>query len=267
MEPEPSRRSFITAVAAAAATTALGPAKARAAPDQAGSAYRSAGELVPALAGRQVSSRELVVQRDCPDRGARPQNQCGRCARFRPGARRRRCRRRGACARRAPAIARAADDRQGAIQHCRPADHLGATEIQGLAAGRRWAGGAAAQGGRRDHPRQDECAGRSRRLAELQRGVRHHQQSLGFRPLPGRLVGRCRSGACRWLRAPGVGLGHRRLAALSGAFLRRLLAQAEPRPGASARLRPAADPGHTGARRSRRGRADGPQCRRSRTRT
>src|SRR5208283_4796279 len=60
MEREPSRRSFITAVGAAAATTALGPAKARAAPDQAESAYRSAGDLVPALAGGQVSSRELV---------------------------------------------------------------------------------------------------------------------------------------------------------------------------------------------------------------
>jgi amidase len=60
MEREPSRRSFITAVGAAAAATALGAAKVRAAPDQAGSAYRTAGELVPALAGRQVSSRELV---------------------------------------------------------------------------------------------------------------------------------------------------------------------------------------------------------------
>jgi amidase len=60
MEREPSRRSFITAVGVAAAATALGPAKAGAATDQAGSAYRTAGELVPALAGRQVSSRELV---------------------------------------------------------------------------------------------------------------------------------------------------------------------------------------------------------------
>jgi amidase len=60
MERDPSRRSFITAVGVAAAATALGPAKAGAATDQAGSAYRPAGELVPALAGRQVSSRELV---------------------------------------------------------------------------------------------------------------------------------------------------------------------------------------------------------------
>jgi len=60
MEREPSRRSFIAAVGAAAAATALASAKATAAADQVGPAYRSAGELVPALAGRQVSSRELV---------------------------------------------------------------------------------------------------------------------------------------------------------------------------------------------------------------
>ena len=60
MEHEPSRRSFIAAVGAAAAATALASAKATAAADQVGPAYRTAGELVPALAGRQVSSRELV---------------------------------------------------------------------------------------------------------------------------------------------------------------------------------------------------------------
>ncbi len=60
MEREPSRRAFISAVGAAAAATALAPAKANAAADQAGLAYRTAGELVPALAGRQISSRELV---------------------------------------------------------------------------------------------------------------------------------------------------------------------------------------------------------------
>jgi len=60
MEREPSRRSFIAAAGAAAAATALAPAKAAATGDQAGPAYRPAGELVPALAGRQISSRELV---------------------------------------------------------------------------------------------------------------------------------------------------------------------------------------------------------------
>src|SRR5271169_1964524 len=60
MELEPSRRSFIAGAGAAAAATALASAKATAAPDQVGPAYRTAGELVPALAGRRVSSRELV---------------------------------------------------------------------------------------------------------------------------------------------------------------------------------------------------------------
>jgi amidase len=60
MEHEPSRRSFIAAASAAAAATALPAAKASDAPDQATSAYRSAGELVQVLASRQISSRELV---------------------------------------------------------------------------------------------------------------------------------------------------------------------------------------------------------------
>jgi Asp-tRNA(Asn)/Glu-tRNA(Gln) amidotransferase A subunit family amidase len=60
MERELSRRSFMTGVGAAAAATALASAKATAAPDQLGPAYRTAGELLPALTGRQVSSRELV---------------------------------------------------------------------------------------------------------------------------------------------------------------------------------------------------------------
>ncbi len=60
MEREPSRRSFIAAASAAAAATALPAAKASDAPDQATSAYRSAGELVQVLASRQISSRELV---------------------------------------------------------------------------------------------------------------------------------------------------------------------------------------------------------------
>jgi len=60
MEREPSRRSFIAAVGTAVATSALASTKAVADPDQAGTAYRTAGELAQALAGRQISSRELV---------------------------------------------------------------------------------------------------------------------------------------------------------------------------------------------------------------
>jgi amidase len=58
MEHELSRRSFIASAAAAA--TVLVSAKSIAAADQAGPAYRTAGELVQLLASRQVSSRELV---------------------------------------------------------------------------------------------------------------------------------------------------------------------------------------------------------------
>ena len=60
MEREPSRRSFIAAASAAAAATALAPAKAKAAADQAAPMYQTAGDLVEALASRQVSSRKLV---------------------------------------------------------------------------------------------------------------------------------------------------------------------------------------------------------------
>src|SRR5579862_563242 len=59
MRDDPSRRSFIAAVGAAAAASAMTPAGASGA-DQAGTAYRTASDLVQALAGRQVSSRELV---------------------------------------------------------------------------------------------------------------------------------------------------------------------------------------------------------------
>lgn len=58
MEREPSRRSVIAAAGATAA--ALGQANPLAAADQTAPLYRTAGELVLALASRQVSSRELV---------------------------------------------------------------------------------------------------------------------------------------------------------------------------------------------------------------
>ena len=60
MEREPSRRSVIAAAGATAAATPLGQAKPVPAADQTAPVYRTAGELVLALASRQVSSRELV---------------------------------------------------------------------------------------------------------------------------------------------------------------------------------------------------------------
>jgi amidase len=60
MERDPSRRSFIAAAGAAAAATTFTPSEMIAGPDKAGPAYRTAGDLVQALASRQISSRELV---------------------------------------------------------------------------------------------------------------------------------------------------------------------------------------------------------------
>jgi amidase len=60
MERETSRRSFIAAAGATAAATVLAPARTVAVADQTGPAYRPAGELVEALASREISSRELV---------------------------------------------------------------------------------------------------------------------------------------------------------------------------------------------------------------
>ena len=77
----------------------------------------------------------------------------------------------------------------------------GDPEIQGLAARRGRPGGAAAEGRRRNHPRQDQRADRARRLAELQRGLRHDQQSLGPDAHPRRLVrrlGRRARGRLSW---------------------------------------------------------------------
>jgi amidase len=101
---------------------------------------------------------------------------------------------------------------------------------------------------------------------KLQGGVWHHQQSLGLVANPWWVVWRLGGGACCWLRTAGTRLGHRRLAASAGAFLRRILAQTNPRFGASAWLRPAADTSRSGARRPRRLRTDGAQRRRSRPR-
>ncbi len=58
------------------------------------------------------------------------------------------------------------------------------------------------QGRGRHHPRQDQRADRARRLAELQRYLRHHQQSLRSRPHAGRLLRRIVGSARRriWAR-------------------------------------------------------------------
>ena len=60
MRNEPSRREFIAAVAAAAATSIIPAGRLLAGDVSSGIAYHSAAELVQALATRQVSSRELI---------------------------------------------------------------------------------------------------------------------------------------------------------------------------------------------------------------
>ena len=59
MRCEPTRRSFMAAIGAAAAGAACPPIT-LARDEPSAPAYRTAGELVEALAGKEVSSRELV---------------------------------------------------------------------------------------------------------------------------------------------------------------------------------------------------------------
>ena len=96
----------------------------------------------------------------------------------------------GIVARREEAAARRADDGEGILQCRRPADDMGLRAAEEL----HRAGGCAVdcprQGGRRRHSRQDQCAGRAVGLAELQRHLRHHQQSVRPRPHAGRLLRR-----------------------------------------------------------------------------
>src|SRR5262245_30010510 len=60
MQLEPSRRSVMAGLGAAAAAGALLPAGGMAREDPGGSPYRTAGELTTALADRKISARELL---------------------------------------------------------------------------------------------------------------------------------------------------------------------------------------------------------------
>ena len=74
---------------------------------------------------------------------------------------------------------------------------------------------------------QDQHAGDGRRLPDLQRPLRDHQQSLGPGPHLRRLLRRRGGGAGDADHRAGDRLGHRRLAAHAGLVLRRLFAQAD----------------------------------------
>jgi hypothetical protein len=175
MDIKPSRRSVMTGIGATIAASAIAPARTSAKEDPGGLAYRSAGELMKMLLDREVSSRELVdgaiariealdpkinavVVRDF-DRARKAADDAD--AALARGERR-------------PLLGLPMTG-QGAVQYRRPADHLGLSQVQGLEARFRCACRAAAQSSRRNHCRQDECAGEFDGLAEFQRGLRHHQ--------------------------------------------------------------------------------------------
>ena len=80
-----------------------------------------------------------------------------------------------------------------------------------------------------------------------------------FARTPGGSSGGAAAALAAGFRAAGTRLGYRRLAAGAGSFLWRLLPQAEPRSGAAARCRSASDTGGASAWRPRRHGTDGPQ--------
>jgi amidase len=131
MRVEPSRRELMAGIGAVAASAAL-PVRAIAAEASSGQGYRNAGELVKALVDRKVSSRELVdaaisriealdgkinavVVRDF-DRARTAADAAD--AALAKGERR-------------PLLGLPMTVKEQ-FQHCRPADHLGRPEIQGL---------------------------------------------------------------------------------------------------------------------------------------
>ena len=259
MSLKPSRRGLLIGMGATAADAVL-PVQANTSDDP--MAYRTAAELVEALAKRQSVVARTGRCRDRPHRGARREDQRGRRARFRSSARRRRCRRRGARARRATAVAGPSDDRQRAVQYRRAADHLGIPEIPRLAARSRCPRGAAPQGGRGDHPRQDQCAGR---LSDWQSyndvyGTTNNPWDLSRSP------GGSSGGAAAALAAgfvplefgSDIGGSLRAPAHFCGVFSHKPSLDLVPQRGSG----PPQNAGNTGARRSRRDRADGAQRRR-----
>ena len=227
--------------------------------------FATTKELTAALAARKISGARTDRSRHRAHRSARRQDQCRGGARFRARPRGGQGRRRGA--RRAakrrpllgiPIVIKESFDVAGLPTTWGvPALKDFVPQEDALMVARVRAAGAMILG-------KTNVPLRPRRLAELQRHLRHDQQSVGSRPLAGRIVGRIVRRARRRLRAAVARLGYRRLAARAGALLRRLRPQADLEPDPAARA-PAAR--HGPAReRSRRGRADGAQRRRSRAR-
>ena len=131
---------------------------------------------------------------------------------------------------------RSADDGQGSVRARRFADDVGrAGTAQQHHRYRLRRGRAIAR--RRGHGvRKIERAALPRRFSELQRHLRHDEQSVGSRPHPRRLVRRIGRRARGGPDRARNGFGHRRVDPQSGALLRRVRSQAdiqtrsEPRP-------------------------------------
>ena len=196
--------------------------------------------IIGSSCGKESLGRRTGAGCDRPHRASRRQDQRDLRSRFRPRPRSCPRRRRGSRARRDPAAARHSPDHQGILQHRGTAHDMGQSGAQGFHAGGGRAVDIPGQGRRRRDPRQDQRAARARRLAELQRYLRHHQQSVRSRPHPRRLLRRIVGGTGGGLRAAVARLRYRRLAARAGISLRRLCPQADLCVGAVARTYAAA---------------------------
>ena len=191
--------------------------------------YKSAVELAAALAAKKVSAVELM--QDAIGRIERHDGKVNAIC-VRDFDRALSAAREADAAlgpRRAQAAARPADDGEGILQHRRSGDDLGhPSKRTSLPRKTR----CRSPGSRMPAPSfsaRPTCRS-ARRLAELQRHLRHHQQPLRSRPDAGRLLRRLLGGARRGLRPALDRLRHRRLAARAGVPLRRLRAQTDLHP-------------------------------------
>ena len=141
----------------------------------------------------------------CPHRARQPEGERDRDARRRPCPGRRRTRRRAAGQGRGPRRAPwSAGRAQGSRRHRGHPDDPRVAVLPGLRADARRAHRVADPRRRRDHARQDQHAGVRRGLADVQRGVRRHPQSLRHDAGPAAeaaAVPRSRSRA-GWCRSP-----------------------------------------------------------------
>ena len=162
------------------------------------------------------------------------------------------------------AAARPPHDRQGLVRRRRAPDHLGGTRPSRQRRIDERGRHRPAARGRGGHLRQDQRPLQPRRLPELQRDLRHHQQSLGPRARPRRVVRRRRGGPRGRAHRARDGERHRGLHPQSRPLLRGVRTQADvggPPPSRPRQARRARPDGHLGHR-SARARRGGPRARR-----